>query len=164
MQLFLPVLLLCSIFISPDRIDFQASPVQNNASVVTTGNLIGRWQVKFTLRGSAEKNLVLDARENGSASFLLLDTAADEKPAAAPISAAWSRNSNDRVSFSSEVELPLGTCCRETGTLSFKGNFATSDSITGKVVFVTNTSDDENVTGFRLAVGTFTAVRVRDKR
>jgi|ERR1041384_2302618 hypothetical protein len=121
--------------------------------------LTGRWQVKFTFAGRSEMNLILDAKSGGSGTFLLLDTAPDSKPEAAPRTAAWLQTTNDRVGFSGEVELPIGTCCRETGTLIFKGKFGANGSLTGKVIFVASTEEEENPIGFRTLIGTFIATR-----
>ena len=128
-------------------------------AATTREQAVGRWQVKFTVEG-VEKNLVLDAQPRGVASFQLLDTAPDNKPVPEAQPATWSQLTNDRVSFSGEVELPLGTCCREIGTLILKGKFSSKGSIAGKVVFVTSVDDEESAYKFRSAVGTFTATRV----
>jgi hypothetical protein len=125
------------------------------------GNLSGRWRVIFTISGIGEKHLIFDSPARGSGSFLLLDTGPDNKTEAVPRPAVWLRTTNNRVSFSGEVELPLGTCCRETGTLIFKGKITANDSIAGKAIFVGSTEDEENLTGFRTMVGTFTATPVR---
>ena len=107
-----------------------------------------------------EKNLILVSRAGGVASFLLLDTSPDDKPDADPKPATWSQLTNDRVSFSGEVELPIGTCCREIGTLTFKGRFTNSNSISGKLVFVTSVDEEESPYKLKSTVGTFTATRV----
>lgn len=120
---------------------------------------IGRWQVKFIVEG-VEKNLILVAQARGVGSFLLLDTAPDNKPVAEAQPAAWSQLSNNRISFSGEVELPIGTCCREMGTVIFKGKFTSNNSIAGKLIFVTNIEDEESPYKFRSAVGTFLATRI----
>ena len=120
--------------------------------------LNGRWRVKFNLSGIGEKNLTADFDADGSASLLLLDAGPDNKAAAKPIPGAWSQTTNGRVSFSAEVELPYGTCCREIGTLVFKGKFDSQHSLSGKAVFIGTTTDDENYNGFRSTTGTFTAV------
>jgi len=122
--------------------------------------LPGRWQVKFTFAGRTEMNLIFESQTKGSGTFLLLDTAPDSKPEASPRSATWTETTNDRVSFSGEVELPIGTCCRETGSLIFKGKFGKDDSLTGKVIFIGSTEEEENGLGFRAMVGTFTASRI----
>jgi hypothetical protein len=106
-----------------------------------------------------EKNLILVSQARGVASFLLLDTGPDDKPVAHPQPATWSQLTNDRVSFSGEAELPMGTCCREIGTLIFKGKFISRNSISGKLIFVTSILEEESPYGFHSAVGTFTATR-----
>lgn len=122
--------------------------------------LNGRWRVKFTI-GGVEKNLILVSQARGVASFLLLDTGPDDKPVPDPQPAAWSQLTNDRVSFSGEAELPIGTCCREKGTLIFKGKFSSSNTISGRLIFVTSVDEEESPYRFRSVVGTFTATRVR---
>jgi hypothetical protein len=121
-------------------------------------NFVGRWQVKFTLLDSSEKNLILTAQENGEASFQLLDTALDNKPVPGLKAAAWSLT-NANLSFSGEVELPTGTCCREVGTLIFKSKLTGSNSISGRLIFVTNIDEDESPYKYHATVGTFTASR-----
>lgn len=133
---------------------------------VTPPEVPGRWQVKFTFAGRTEMNLVFDAKAKGDGTFLLLDTAADSKPEASPRSATWTQTTNDRMSFSGEVELPIGDCCRETGTLIFKGKLTADkpNSISGKVIFIASTEDEENGIGYRALAGTFTATRMLDAR
>src|SRR6185369_6618106 len=125
-----------------------------------TASPVGRWEVKFTLLDSTEKHLVFTAQENGDGSFQLLDTAPDNKPVKDPKAAAWSLT-NGNLSISGEVELPIGSCCRETGTLIFKRKFKNSDSLQGKLIFVTNTDEEESAYKYHSTVGTFTASRVK---
>lgn len=129
------------------------------ASASPAGSLAGRWQVRFNLSGTGEKHLIFEAQANGSASFLLLDAEPENKPMSAPVAAVWSETTNDRVSFTGEAEMPVGTCCREMGTLIFKGKFDSADAITGKLIFVGCTIDEENFNGFRSMVGSFAATR-----
>ena len=110
--------------------------------------------------GGLEKNVIFDAKKNGSGSFKLLDTAADDKPVAQPVPVVWSQLTNDRISFSGETELPIGTCCREVGTMIFKGKFGGRNTISGTLIFVTSVNQDESAFKFRSEVGTFTANRV----
>ena len=121
--------------------------------------LKGRWHVTFKMDG-LEKNVIFEAKDNGTGSFKLLDTALDDKPVAQPVPAAWSQLTNDRVSFSGEAELPLGTCCREVGTMIFKGRFTPQNTISGTLIFVTSVDQEESAFKFRSEVGTFTASRV----
>lgn len=127
-----------------------------------TGKLTGRWQVSFAITGDAKKNLIFEPKAKGAGVFSLLDTGPDNKPVPEPVPAAWSELTNNRVSFSGEVELPLGNCCRELGTLMFKGRFESSDSIKGTLIFVTSVDEEESPYKFHSAVGTFTATRLRN--
>jgi hypothetical protein len=137
---------------------FQTTQIPSSPAQVS--NVVGRWRVKFSLSGTGDKNLLFDSQPNGVGSFLLLDTGPDNKPAEAPLPALWSQTGNDRVNFSSEVELPFGTCCREIGTLILKGKFDSGNSIKGRAIFIASTEDEENFNGFRSMLGTFTAARV----
>jgi hypothetical protein len=123
-------------------------------------DLPGRWRVKFTLGGIGEKSLVFDLQAKGLGTFQLLDAEPGDKALAAQLPAVWSQTTNDRISFSGEAEFQIGTCCREMGTLMFKGKLDSTNSISGKAVFVGCTIDEENFNGFRSVVGSFTATRV----
>lgn len=130
----------------------QATPVK--------AKLTGRWHVTFSLQGDAKKNLIFEPQAKGAATFKLLDTGVDNKPVPEPAPAVWSELSNSRVSFTGEIEMPIGNCCREIGTLTFKGKFQSSTSITGKLVFVTSVDEEESPYQFRSHIGTFTATLV----
>jgi len=124
--------------------------------------LNGRWHVKFTLSG-IEKNLTFDSKANGVGSFLLLDTGPDNKAVPDTVPAIWTQLTNDRVSFSGQAELPIGTCCREIGTLVFKGRFESANSLSGRFLFVTSVDEEESPYKYRSLVGTFTATRATDR-
>ena len=130
------------------------------APATTSSKLNGRWRVKFKMSG-LEKNVIFEAKENGVGSFKLLDTGVDDKPVADPVAGVWSQLTNDRVSFSGEAELPIGTCCREIGTMMFKGKFTSADNISGTLIFVTSVDQDESAFKFRSEVGTFEATRIK---
>ena len=119
----------------------------------------GRWRVKFSMTGH-EKNVILDAKDKGAGSLRLLDTGPGDKPIADPVAAVWSQLTNNRVSFSGEAELPIGTCCREVGTLIFKGKFSSNDTVSGTLIFVTSVDQEESPFKFRSEVGTFVANRI----
>jgi hypothetical protein len=148
------------VLLTASGIAVQAGTNQVKATSAAPAHLAGRWRVKFILADGAVKNLVFESKPKGMGSFLLLDTGPDNQPVAEPLPAVWSQTSNDRVNFSAEVELPFGTCCREVGTLILKGKFTSSSSISGKLIFVGSSTDDENLYGFRSLTGTFTATRV----
>jgi len=120
----------------------------------------GRWQVKFTLFDSKEKNLIFTVHEHGAGTLQLLDTAENDKPVPGQQPAAWSLT-NTNLSISSEVELAIGNCCREMGTLIFKSKLSSPNSFSGKLVFVTNVEEDESPYKYKSTVGTFTATRVK---
>lgn len=121
---------------------------------------VGRWQVKFTVIDTAEKNLVFTAQEGGDGSFQLTDTGPDNKPVPTPHAAAWSL-AKGNLSISGEAELQTGACCRETGTLILKAKFVSSNSISGKLIFVTNIDEEESPYRYHATVGTFTASRLK---
>ena len=125
-----------------------------------TPKLNGRWRVTFSLTGDAEKHLIFEPKTKGAGSFILLDTGPDNKAVPDPAPAVWSELSNDRVSFSGETELQIGTCCREIGTLIFKGKFKSNTSIAGGLIFVTSVDEEESPYKYRSHVGTFTATLV----
>ena len=121
---------------------------------------VGRWQVKFALINTPEKNFVFTAQEGGDGTFQLLDTGPDNKPVPNPQAASWSL-ANNNLSISGEVELQTGTCCRETGTLILKSKLTSADSISGKLIFVTNIDEDESPYKYHSTTGTFTATRLK---
>jgi hypothetical protein len=131
----------------------QAEPVNPKLS--------GRWHVTFALQGDPKKNLIFEPQAKGAGTLRLLDTGVDDKPVADPVPAVWSELSNNRVSVTGEIELQLGTCCREVGTLIFKGKWQSSTSITGKIIFVTSIDEDESPYRLRSYIGTFTAAPVK---
>jgi hypothetical protein len=137
---------------------------QSPATQPQVESLIGRWRVKFRFAGDVERNLIFEAKAKNVGSFSLLDTGPDNKPVPELAPAVWSKLTNDRVSFSGEAEMPLGTCCREIGTLIFKGKFETNstsgNSISGGLIFVTSVEEEESPYKYHSQVGTFTAVRM----
>jgi len=146
MKLSVLILIVLSLF----AVDFKAQ---------TASKLQGRWRVTFKMT-ELEKNVIFEARDNGAGTFKLLDTAPDDKPVAQPVPAVWSQLTNDRVSFTGEAELPIGTCCREVGTIMFKGKFTSANAIQGTLIFVTSVDQEESAFKFRSEVGTFTANRI----
>lgn len=117
-------------------------------------NLIGRWQVNLILSGGRQTNLEFQAQPKGIGSFRI------PEPDNQAVPATWSQTTNDRVNFSGEIEQQFSACCRETGTLIFKGKFKSNNTITGKAIFIATTENEENFTGYMSTVGTFTATRV----
>ncbi|HSE30634.1 MAG TPA: hypothetical protein VLA93_03550 [Pyrinomonadaceae bacterium] len=127
----------------------------------THAKLTGRWHVTFSLQGDPKKNLIFEPKDKGAGTFKLLDTGVDNKPVPDEAPAVWSELTNKRVSFSGELELQLGNCCRESGTLIFKGKFKSDNSIEGGLIFVTSVDEEESPYKYRSYVGTFTATLVQ---
>jgi hypothetical protein len=128
-----------------------------------TSRVVGRWRVKFILSGVGERDLIFQSQSEGLGSFQLLNTEPEHKSAETTLPALWSQATNDRVNFSSEVELKVGTCCREIGTLILKGKFNPDNSIGGNAIFISTTEDQENFNGYRSMLGTFSAKRILTK-
>jgi hypothetical protein len=122
--------------------------------------LAGRWRVTFSLTGDPEKHLILEVKPKGAGGFTLLDTGPDNKPVPDPVPAVWSELDNNRVSFSGETELQIGDCCRQPGTLIFKGKFKSNTIISGGLIFVTSIDEEESPYKYRSHIGTFTATLV----
>ena len=137
-----------------------ASIAMGQQAAPANAKLAGRWHVTFSLQGDPKKNLIFEPQAKGAGTFKLLDTGLDNKPVVDPAPAVWSELSNNRVSFTGEIELQLGNCCREIGTLIFKGKWQSNTSITGKIIFVTSTDEEESPYQFRSHIGTFTATLV----
>ena len=138
----------------------SVSAQQTPPPPANTAKLTGRWRVTFSIAGDPEKHLVFEVKPKGAGAFTLLDTGPGDKPIPDPAPATWSEMDNNRVSFSSETELQLGDCCREWGTLIFKGKFKSRTSITGGLIFVTSIDEEESPYKFRSHIGTFTATLV----
>lgn len=145
-------IILIIVSVSVGRVQSQA-PAQSPS-------VAGKWQVKFHLTDGVENNLIFDSKPNGEGSFSLVNAKPGEKSQAVTAPAVWAETTNQRVSFSGHLELQLGTCCREVGTLVFKGKFASNNSITGKLIFVTSVEEEESPYKFKSDVGSFTATRV----
>jgi len=145
--------------VSVQAVAFQTHFSQSKATPLSSLKLNGRWRVKFAFSG-LEKHLTFDAGAKGTGFFLLQDTGPDDKPVADPQPATWSQLTNDRVSFSGEAELPIGTCCRELGTVIFKGKFSSNNTIAGTLIFVTGIDEEESPYKFHSLVGTFEANRI----
>lgn len=137
-----------------------AAAQQTTPAPASGGKLSGRWRVTFSITGDPEKHLIFEVKPKGAGTFQLLDTGPDNKPVADPAPAAWSELENQRVSFTGETEMQLGTCCREIGTLIFKGKFKSKTEITGGIIFVTSIDEEESPYKYRSHIGTFTATLV----
>jgi|SRR5262245_29263921 len=114
------------------------------------------YDVRFTLSLHGQKSLRFVANPNNRGTFRLRGrTSWDPPNITTP--AVWDRITLTLMTFSGEVQFPIGNCCRETGTLIFKGEVDSNGIIVGKTIFVTNTPDTGSPTGFVIRTGEFTA-------
>ena len=139
------------------------SPAARQTPAPTSIDPTGKWNVSFALPGISAKEMELTCHSNHTAVFKLNDPTATDKSVVDGVPAVWSPFSSGRINFSGEVELPIGTCCREVGTLVLKGTSTSANAISGKVVFIGTTTDEENFNGFRSLTGTFKATRKPNK-
>jgi hypothetical protein len=121
--------------------------------------VMGAWDVTFTWTGSnAAQKLLFIALIDGTGTFRMVGPrATNQTPLTHP--AVWTRPAQGFMSFTAEVALQTATCCRETGTLLFKGMQTTNGGvISGRAMFVNDFSVVATPGPFQTRVGTFTAV------
>ena len=126
------------------------------AETASRSPVITGYAVSFTLSGLGQRQLTFLATPDNRGTFRFQGRTTWE-PQSVTRPAVWDRITPTLISFAGEAEFPLGNCCRETGTLIFKGSIALNGVITGHVVFVTNTPEPTNPTGFVTRAGEFTA-------
>jgi hypothetical protein len=116
-------------------------------------NLIGRWNVEITFADGKQRSLRFDAQGEGKGSFELLDPKARVWGAATHFEAKWTPGDQNSVTFSGNVEFPIGNVGRDAGTLACKGKFETDSLIMGEVEFSPLVGDGPSKSG------TFKAIR-----
>jgi hypothetical protein len=120
--------------------------------------VVGAWDVTVTWQeANYSQQLVFIAMAGGTGSFRILGPRITTQP---PVvhPAVWAKPFTGFMSFSGEVEFPRGNCCRETGTLLFKGVQTSNGTINGRAMFVSDISIVATPGAFQTRVGTFTAV------
>ncbi len=123
-------------------------------SQTASPNMIGNWNVEITFgENQVQHKLRLEAQGEGKGSLLLLDAGAAKWDGSKSSPAKWTRGEGNAVSFSGQVEFPLGNVGRDAGTLVFRGKFEAADLITGEVEFSPLVGDGPS------KHGTFKAVR-----
>jgi len=148
----LKAVLFVSLFVSVATIGFA----QTNTPPVP----VGGWDVSFTLiaptTANTSRHLMFMSFSDGTATFRVIGprTASTVRTI---FPAVWSRVTTDFISFSGEVEFPIGNCCRETGTLIFKGNSTSNSTFSGAVIFVSNVPASATAKPYVIRTGTFTA-------
>jgi hypothetical protein len=97
--------------------------------------MIGRWNVQIAFGDGNQRALRFEAQGEGKGSWELMDQRAKAWGMPASWPAKWAPGDGNSVTFSGNVEFPLGNVGRDTGTLVCKGKFETPDTITGEVEF-----------------------------
>jgi hypothetical protein len=100
-----------------------------------SATMIGRWKIEINFADGNKRPLRFDAQDHGKGTFLLLDPMLSRWGPAKPSEAKWTPGDQNSVTFSGNVEFPIGNVGRDPGTLMFKGKFETPDAITGDVEF-----------------------------
>jgi hypothetical protein len=126
-------------------------------------DLVGRWKVEFTFLGTEKHDLEFDARASSEGTFLLLDARSNLLPPAEPAKATWKRLEPSQVTFSGEIEFPIGNVGRNPGILVFKGRFESRTSISGSVAFFAQGQNPNDPKVVPTKTGKFTAERVAAK-
>jgi hypothetical protein len=97
--------------------------------------MIGTWNVQITFGDGNQRALRLEAQSEGKGTWQLVDQKAQAWGMPSSWPAKWASGDGNSVTFSGNVEFPLGNVGRDAGTLMFKGKFETPDVITGEVDF-----------------------------
>jgi hypothetical protein len=121
--------------------------------------LIGQWRVEYRFSQGSMSALQFDARESGNGTFLSLDSNRSNLSPPIPGDAVWTQTSN-RVSFSGEIDQPIGNVGYHMVKLKFEGTFKSDTVISGEVTYVT---DEEESKSAGRAKGTFRAERLEGK-
>jgi len=126
-------------------------------------DLAGRWKVEFTFLATEKHELEFDAKASGAGTFLLLDARSNLLPPAEPAKATWKRVDSSQVTFSGEIEFPIGNVGRNPGILVFKGRFESQTSISGSAAFFAQGQNPNDAKSVPAKTGKFTAERVAAK-
>jgi hypothetical protein len=97
--------------------------------------MIGRWNVNITFGDGSQRAMRFEAQGDGKGIWQLIDEKAKVWGMPSSWPAKWAPGDGNSVTFSGNVEFPLGNVGRDAGTLMLKGKFETPDVITGEVEF-----------------------------
>jgi len=122
-------------------------------------NVIGSWKVEISFGNDESRSFRFEAGESGKGFFLLLDPRLKSWGPARPSEATWSQSHEGSVTFSGQVEFPLGNVGRDVGTLVLKGKFGTEGSITGEAKFFPLDRDPKDPKASPSKSGRFKATR-----
>lgn len=118
---------------------------------------VAGWDVTFNLENGLTRRLTFISLSNGTGTFRIIGPRTTTTVNTI-VPAVWSRPVPGFISFSGEVQLPIGNCCRETGTLMFKGTQSSAGgTITGRAIFASDFSPTTTPTANGIQFGTFVA-------
>jgi hypothetical protein len=124
---------------------------------------VAGWDVSFTLMGPTAnvvpRRLFFMSFTDNTGTFRMTGPRTTW-PVQTTFPAVWAAPTPTFMSFSGEVEFPIGNCCRETGTLIFKGDRSNTGVISGAAIFVTNVQSPANPVPYIIRTGTFVATPV----
>ena len=118
--------------------------------------LVGRWKVVYTLPESPNGALQFEALESGRGWFTPLGSARSSLSEPVRGEAVWKRSST-HVTFSGDLNLPIGNVGYESIALAFEGTFASETVIKGTARLVEEPPDGGTSDG---PTGRFTATRI----
>ena len=123
-------------------------------------SLVGRWKVEYTLPAYPTAALEFEALASGRGWLTPLDAAGSNLSDPVRGAAVWARSATG-VSFSGELNLPIGNVGFESLALSFEGTFASATTIKGTA----RLADPPPDAGRSAApAGRFTATRIDEDR
>ena len=121
---------------------------------------VAGWNVSYVLPGPTTSNtsrqLIFMSFSNGTGTFRMIGPRLTTSTQTV-FPAVFDWVTPNYISFTSEVELPLGNCCREAGTLIFKGNASNTGVISGPVLFVVSMPMATTPQPYVIRTGTFVA-------
>jgi hypothetical protein len=98
-------------------------------------NLIGTWKVEITFANEDHRSVQFDARGEGKGTLTVTSPQARAWGSDKSSEAKWTQGEGKSVTFSGQVEFPIGNVGRDPGTLVCKGKFESESVITGEVEF-----------------------------
>lgn len=104
-------------------------------SQAQSSDVIGNWKVDVAFTNGQSRSLQFEAQGAGRGSFFLLDAQSKISGPGKAFQAKWTLGKENSVTFSGEVEFPLGNVGRDPGTLVLQGKFETESLITGEADF-----------------------------
>jgi hypothetical protein len=124
---------------------------------------VAGWNVSYTLISPTSTNtsrqLLFMSYSNGTGTFRIIGLRTTTTTQTI-FPAVYDWVTPDFISFTSEVELPLGNCCREAGTLIFKGNRSNTGVISGPVIFVVSMPIATTPLPYVIRTGNFVATPI----